>query len=701
MLRIHAKDASPSNVDNIEQILYCKCGKSHTFKGKVARSVVLYTPKTFDTGNGLLSISCPYCNRSYPKCELPHLLKPNEGRLVKVNYVPSSHVNCDGHTIHLLSRERNYAFYDKMAKKLFFYQAFDYIEFNEVTKFSIVYFDNTQWKDEDYLVSASVNDIDKSSITTSNLLDITNLIYINYFFGHTENVKYTGLKEAFSFFKNLEHHIWDIKKIKKIAFVTEMYNSNELIIENTINPLTNEEEEKLYKMEEDEFDGSGMVKLPVEVSVYMESISEIGRLFFAIMSFSNITTILLTKGYIFLDEYLKSKLICNSNVYKTRQATNPSKIMEISTNFTKTGGKKNFNKFNVNDDYLKISNIIFQNIRRPQDVDILYKIYNTKILSKKNIESLFQNFNRDDLYAAFGVFCQPMGNAKLTYKHFKHVLTHKLYVNFPSAKFWEIFIDTINTINQIVISQNIVREYVSSNKKTLSKADMASYKEYLSIKSDDIFEAKTQSKLTKMHDDFSALHAVFQDQSKNALYMEAIKDMDKLLNRNIDDIKFTLIPTAKDVHKEHVTMSHCIHTYISYVIENKYLIINVKDETSNELATMTIIKKDNFSIKQFNSKSEDTVFTFNQLKGYQNSRPTKYMIDKVKEYLKITKVESTSSSDLTPSESHIKKRPEYLSDEDTKRIREQKLNSVITDSNSPLKSDDIASIFKKFKEKIK
>lgn len=678
------------------QMLHCKCGYEHIFNDKIKCSVVLYMRGRLDNGKGLESIQCPKCKRKYPEVEKPHLLEPGKEKLVHVAYKTSKGLNNNGNLIHTITRIRKYAYYDFNSKVFDFKYVNDYIQFNEYTKRSTLFIDNTKWKDEAYLNSQEIpqeipQELKSSNISISHLVDISNLISINKFFGHLSHVEYVGLEEVFLFFKNLDYNIRDIEKIKSIPLIAEIYNSYKIISE-TISDSYGGSKITYYRMLDDGFGQDTLEKTLLSASEYLESLIEIARTFFAIMSFSNITTILLTKDYFFFNEFLKSSLVCNSNVYKNYRATSPNKILEISANFSKSGKIKfPIKKLNENN-YLKISNIIYNHIRRPNDITYILNIFLTKIINKTEIESLFQTYGTEDVYRMFYVFCKNYSNKKikLGIKNIKQVLKYKLDIDYPNKRFWEEYIDTLSVIQQIVDSKKQVAEYIKENQHNISKEDKSFLIDYLKVKSSIIFEVKTQKKLKKMHDELSILHSVFKDSSKNAAYKEAIDNMD-YLNQEINGVNFTIIPSAKEMHVEHNIMSHCVNTYIDRVIELSQIILRVRDSISNERATLSCLRNNG-------------ELTFSQLKGYQNSRATKNLIDTVLEYCKINNIlirkDNNFSLDLQSNKNEEKKMPDYITDEEILLIKRKKLGIKITKHNSPLSTSQANSIIEKFKNQF-
>lgn len=676
-------------------LLVCRCGHQTPFFNSVQKHILQPDQdKIYTDDNGLSSLICEKCSRNYPETMALPVIEPNKGKLFQINYTIES-VQIPNNTItHIIKKERVYAIYRSNFK---LESVFDSIEFNEQTKKSLISIDNRKHLDANYFISAiKVDGLPSETKSIYQDLEISNLNLLNKFFGFLSNIEYSGLSKIFDFLKILDYLIIDIDKIKTIPTIQEIYDSHEVITEEKINSQTGEIETKMFRLVDSGFGDGEKEKVPFVPSVYLDSVKELARLFFSIMSFENITTVLITKGYIFYDKFLQSTFVCDADVYIQHQATNPNKILEISTNYMSCGVRRNISHSSDNDpsvltgSYLKISDTLYDAIRIPSDMDKLLKIFQLKILKKVELELLFQKYSTYDVYTAIGYFTQIQSYQKtyLTFQMVEHSVKYKLWDGYVNNRFWEDFLDTINTINQIIESKEKVREYLITNWKKLSRDERASYHEYLALKEDVIYQAKTPNKLKKLHDDVSILHAVFQDAKKAALYTEAIQDWDKKLNQEINEVSFTVIPSAKEMFVEHTVMNHCIQTYVDKVISKIFIPVRVRDTVSNERATLGItLDKDGMS--------------FNQLKGYDNSRATKFLIDTVLEFCKKNEIKLENSNlifvDLQPDNSKILKMPDYLDDKEAARIRKQKLESRITKANSPLTDTTIKSIMEKFK----
>jgi hypothetical protein len=112
-------------------------------------------------------------------------------------------------------------------------------------------------------------------------------------------------------------------------------------------------------------------------------------------------------------------------------------------------------------------------------------------------------------------------------------------------------------------------------------------------------------------------------------------------------------------------MKHCIYTYLNDIVKGGYLAIRVKDKISKEKATLGIkIEKDKLYVQQ--------------LKGYENSRPTHLLIHHVMEYCKQLDIVIESNhlhrTDIQPNVSLEKRMKNYISKEQAEKMRKKLSN---------------------------
>lgn len=657
MVRNNLKTYSNKNQD--KQELHCKCGEIFRFNGKVKRAIVINSQGTFQDSKSIDIIICPACNRKYPDNEKAIIISPNEGTLLSIKFFRKNYINSKNENIFYLFKERIYAYYND--NKINYASVFDHLCFNETTKQTALFIDNVNFQDVRHLSSKSVN-INNKMLEKNifQILGLTNTTFLIQFFGYSQNIEYIDLEESFQYFLSLEPYMADMDDFKKLDFLKEFYDSYKIYDGEEITSQNDKRKYK-YRLIPDSYGFGSVEQVELNVGEYLEIILEISKIFCCTTNFSNITTIFLTKGWNFYNKFINGDFICNSNVYKKEKSTYPTKIIETSINYTHEG-KMRITKNIKNVERLRISPILYENISENKDMKYLFDFNNLGLITKTQLESLFQKFPAENIYGAFAILCESNNTSiNLNLRHIEHIIKYKLWDGYRDNAFLLEYLDTVKTAGLIVEYQGKVAEFVTKNRNHLSESELKSYENYLKTKENIIFEAKTSRQLKTMHDTLSSLYAIFQDAEEAEKYMQIVRPLSNLMNDMIDEIEFTVIPSAMELHKEHLVLGHCIQTYLKQINSGKYLAIHVQDTISNERATMGLLRDGN-------------TFCFEQLKGYKNSRATKYMINKVKEYLSKHKIsQGTFYNDLNPSPTSEIKMSDYLSAEEVEKIKKQKL----------------------------
>ncbi len=664
---------------NHRQKFYCQCGYNFEFQGKIKRSVAYphENAREYGHANELEIIQCPQCQLKYPKDLKVHLLEVDIPKLITIEFKCKESNN----SIHLI-KNRIYIKYNSVEDKLENIIITDGLFLTKNTKLISLIFDNSDLQDESYNASCKLPIMENNK--NYHELELANLHYINQFFGYKRNIEYSNLEEAFLFLLKLEPFVNELDIIKNIKHIQVFYNSHKIYSEKKTIGQTNIETEEFYQFCDNGFEEGIIEKVPLVYGEYLESLAELSRLYCAIINFSHITTILLTKGHVFLDEFLKSKMVHSTSEYIYQAATYPVKIMEVSLNETLLE-----ENISVELTDFKLSNIIYKHIRTPEDLELLLKVFKTKFLSKIDIENLFQLYPADDVYEVFFILTRLESDLKINIKHVRHLLNHKYYNDFLNDSFIENYSDTLKSLDQILENQQKVRDYLKVKKNKLSKEMIKSFNEYLSIRESTFFEIRTAKELKRKHDDLSIIHAIFVDTEKSDAFIKALEGYE-YLNTELNNITFNIISTVHEIHREHLVMDHCIQVYIDRVLSNIFIPVRVYDKISRERATLGITIDKNKLI-------------FNQLKGFENSRATKFLIDTVLEYCKKNNISINSNQtffvDLQSDISEEKKMPDYLSNEEVERIRNLSVDKQITKENAGISAQQAQAIIERFKNK--
>lgn len=625
-------DTRNTNCNEDNQVLFCECGHSMNFNSKIKRSIIKNFNELVEGEEIIEKIVCPVCKKSFDDYNKICLLSPDKEEVYNIQYSFKEVIKSKSKIFYLYKTSEHVVF-SAIENRLVFREETDFIEFDEKTKeasLNISKYDIEKKYIDGETDSLKSVDIVEAELKNGNSektfikLTIRNIVCLESFFTYFEFVNYVGLQDAFEFFNKINKHVSDLEKLKKESFINFMFENYKIETVDNKNGTC-----EFYQYLPSGFDDGKFVRKKLNVGNYLKNLENISKLFFSIVSFPNLTTVFLTKDYKFLKDFTHSNYMCDSKIYKEKSATFPIKIIEISMNYDKNGNLKEKNKGR----YFKISNIIYKNINTPSDINIIYEIYAKNVLEKQELETLFLKYENNRLYKVFRQLTKSLRNEIiLSYKHICHILDNKLddFVD----EFLTTYVDTINVLD------------------------------LLGINNDEIFKIKSFKELSNMHNDYTAKYNVVKDKEKSRFYENAIKTFEEL-NIVVDDVKFTVMPTVEELNKEGVRMHHCIYTYLERICERKYLAVNVQHIISNERATMGLIRNQN-------------KLTFEQLKGYQNSRATSELILAVINFCRKNDIECSSNmSDLNPNNSLIKRMSDYLTDEEVvkkrKKIEEERL----------------------------
>jgi len=619
-----------------KQKFFCQCGYSELYNSKIKRTLVKNIDDLRDGNESVAEVTCPSCKKVYNDLNKVCLLSPNVEELFAVKYYSKTNKNSKREEVLTLYKLKHFVEYNSEDKNLHFREDIDFIRFNTKTKESTIFLTPPNGNDDDLTVSTgSQKEFENKDIKCSSLT-LSNASLIGPFFKYFESVNYVGLQDAFLFLNGLDRHVSDLDVVQKEEFINFVYKHYKII------EKKNQKGESQYFQElPSGFEDGEIEVVRLNTGDYLRNMEELCRLFFSILSFPNITTVFITKGFKFLNNLLQSNKICNPCVYRNKQATSPTRIIEISTNFDRIGisvndtKSKNQDVFTDRDrpngrkdKYLKISKILYKNIDNPNDMDLLLEIYSMGQFSKQELETLFQKFETKRLYKLFGRLVKSHQNdIDLEFRHMIHILNYRL--------------------------DDLKSEFLTNYMDTIRMIDL------LELETKTIFRVRTANELKEMHDDYTSRYNAVKDKKQAEFYKKAVAEFGHL-NVVVDDVEFTVLSTIETLNKEGLTVGHCIYSYLKRVCERQYLAIHVEHTLSNERAT-----------GGFNRSGKS--LKFEQLKGYQNSRATAEMIGAVIKFCSINKIScSNGSSDLQPNRSYEKKMSDHVSDKEVEKIREER-----------------------------
>lgn len=622
------------------QRLYCKCGSSKELKNKARRLVVKKHDTTVEDKHSVESIKCDKCGSVYDQNNRVFLLVPDEDEIYKISFK----IEEKGDIITLL-REKTFARYDSSSDKLNdSIVRTDHIKFDRKSKSATIFLSKpTLDKTMAQQKQSDANDVNEE-------IGLSKVQRLEHFFMFYDFASYVGLTNIFNFFNKIDEVVSDLDQIKKmVPTINYTYNNRDLFEE--INEKTGE---MITFTRSDSDYGDGKKKITkLNVGGYLSRFVDLSKYFLCVADFPSITTVLLTKGASFFKDFMHSKNILNSVIYKKFEATSPTRIIEVSMNYDSTGvlkgndsdtktsesNKKITKKVEVevsdeNPNYLRVSPLIYKNILSPSDMELLLSIYRKKYVSKTDIETLFQNYDPARIYKFYRNLDKQRfdDSIRFTLRNIKHILDRNLddVQKGQNSDYLHLYTDTLRTMDLLELPDNY------------------------------IFKIKENKELKEVHDDLAARYGAIKDAKKAEFYKKATKEIEKI-NTVIGDIKFQVVPTLEDLNKEGMMMGHCVYTYLDRVVNKNYVAVHVQHIISNERATLGLMR---------NGSSLE----FDQLKGYQNSRASREMIEAVLEFLELNKIKNSSSrnSDLSPSPSGQKRMHDYLSTEEVEEFRKKR-----------------------------
>lgn len=613
------------------QRLYCKCGGVKELKHKARRLLVKKHDTTVEDKHSIDSVTCDKCKTVYNKSNKVFLLVPDEDELYKVTF------RCEESAKTLtLYREKTFGRYESATGKLnHTILRTDTITFDKGSRSSKVFLSKPALDK----TMAQQKQTDSSDVSEE--VGLRRINRLEHFFQFYDFASYFGLEEIYNFFTKLSPFVSDVEEIKKLNTKIKYSFKNYEIVEKEV------DSETVHYMNEDSGYGDGKKVLrKLNVGGYLSRYVEVAKIFLCVADLPSITTVLLTKGEKFFTEFLHSKNILGAKVYKKFEATSPVKIMEVSLNYDNNGSLRETEKSafgtkskpaasgEENENYLKLSPLLYKNIGKPTDMDTLLAIYRKRLVSKADLELLFSTYDSERVYKFLGNLEKQRAAdpKKFTLRHIKHIFDYSIDdMQKGGTDYLHLYLDTMNTMDLLELPGSYIFKHVKSN-----------------------------AELKPIHDDLAARFNAIKDQAKAKLYQKAASELAHM-NTTIGDVSFHVVPTLEDLNKEGMTMGHCVYTYLDRVVNKSYVAVHVQHIISNERATLGLVRNGN-------------ALGFDQLKGYQNSRATREMIEATQEFLDNNKIKTSggSSGDLSPNTGYTKRMHDYLSDEQVAEIRRKR-----------------------------
>lgn len=646
--------------NDFSQILFCKCGNKQKSNLTVRRTILKNLENLYEDKHCLDKIKCSNCKNVYDVDNNIYGIKLGQIILVEVSFQRET-LEMKDKTIFSLKKNKKYYYFDSKNEEIKSKNIVDSIIYDSENKSISCFIDeislNSDLENENQ--SNQINFFINKNQKGFKFFHLNDNEFLNSFYEFNEFVNYLNLEECYLFIDKLLSNSYDYECLNSERFINNFKISSKIYDEQIDTNL------EKFIFQKDLFGTGKLIFKRLNVGDYLNKLIKFSEIAFVFITYPPISSLYKMKSLDFVYNGFKNGFFCDENVLHQHKATNASKIIEIccKSYFLEQNKKYKF-KENINDNKscdldegLKISPILLKKINDTDDSLVLYKFYEKNILSKQEIEGLFNKYDGQDIILLFSnlVVGVNLREVRLTLKHFNHILKNKFYED-NRDEWLSIYYDTINSLKLIV-------ELI--NNKQFKEKEKLKYKNLVKLSENKLFETKSFIKLKELHDEMFAIYRALEDEGKDLLFKNVVKKY-KNLNQEINFFSFKVIPNLKELSKEGLVMKHCIYTYLNDITKGGYLAIKVKDLISNEKATLglKIIGKNLF---------------IQQLKGYENSRATELLIGTVIEFCNNNDIKIDNSIlhnvDIQPNPSLEKRMKDYLDKKTSFEKRKKIINN--------------------------
>jgi hypothetical protein len=646
-----------------EQRLFCRCGHKQKVKAGIKRILLRNAESVYEDKYDVESIRCERCGEDFSVLNNLLGIKQGHNILAEISF-ESENLEVRGKVISSLKRNRKYFHYVESDDSLANFVVTDIISFDSANRQVSIFTDSTDMKNGGFsgnlLTSSSANPVLGQTNTTKNskmeVFDLSKPKLLDSFFSYDGSVTYLNLEVAFDYIDRLISDGYDYDSLYTEKFLSD-FRVSKHVIEEEVNGKTFK-----YVMKKDMFGSGSLLKKKLDAGDYVNRLQKFSEICFVFTSFPSISTLYKLKGLGFIHDAYKGGYLAPQNVLDYQRATNSMKIIEVCCrhHFRNPDAHQNIfldkvakseRQEGLPDDEFRISPLMFKAIREPEDAMVIYRFHKKALLSKTEMESLFQRFDSEDVILVMSrlVSGTNMRNVKLDMRHLNHILKNRLFED--QAHDWlGIYYDTINSLKLIVDIINARKEQGKS---------ISGLGKLMRISDEKLFEIKNYQKLKILHDEMTAVYRAMEDEGKDLKYRSVVKQY-STMNSKVNMFDFKVIPNLNELSKEGLVMHHCIYTYLNDIASGNYLAVRVKDLISKERATMGL-------------KVEGGKPHLQQLKGYYNSRPTALLIETVLAYCESMGIDIQSqylhTSDIQPNPSLEKRMREYLEPVEASKLR--------------------------------
>lgn len=657
---VETKSKNELKKNDSSQILFCKCGNKQKSNLTVRRTILKNSENLFEDKHCLDKIKCSNCQNVYDIDNNIYGIKLGQIILVEVSFQRET-LEMKNKKIYSLKKNKKYYYFDVKNEEIKSKTIIDSIIYDSESKIISCYIDEITLSTdlENEKKNNQINFFLNGNQKGFKFFHLNDNEFVNSFFEFNEFINYCNLEECYFFIDELLSNSFDYECLNSEKFINNFRISSKIHDEQIDNKI----EKFIYQ--KDLFGTGKLIKKKLNIGDYLNKLIKFSEIAFVFITYPPISSLYKMKSLDFVYDGFKHGFFCDENILNQYNATNASKILEIScksyyleqNNKFKLNDYSNRKQLNDFDDGFKLSPILLKKINDTDDALVLHKFYEKNILTKQEIEGLFNKYDGQDIILLFSnlVIGVNLREVRLTLKHFNHILKNKFYED-NRDEWLSIYYDTINSLKLIV-------ELI--NNKQFKEKEKLKYKNLVKLSENKLFETKSFIKLKELHDEMFAIYRALEDEGKDLLFKNVVKKY-KNLNQEINFFSFKVIPNLKELSKEGLVMKHCIYTYLNDITKGGYLAIKVKDLISNEKATLGL-------------KIKDKNLYIQQLKGYENSRATELLIGTVIEFCNKNDIKIDNSIlhnvDIQPNPSLEKRMKDYLDKKTSLEKRKKIINN--------------------------
>lgn len=628
-----------------EQRLFCECGHSQNINTKIKRNILRKNENEYEDKYRLQDIFCKSCGKKTDLRNGVITLRKGKSVLGEISFEKKAYV-LRGNTIRVLSKSKRFYWFDQDLDKIM-----------SVSIQDLLIYDSKR----DRLSLFVKSEKNSPPLTEFSYFNLSDKNFFGSFFMFKENVAYSNVSSCHEFLSEIMNMTYDRDFLGADPFFSNFEISSQIKTEER------DGETIFYTLSKHPFVEGEYIKRKLDLGDYLYKLKKMSEIIFIFKMFPPISSLAKLKGLKFVHSAYLDGFFANRECLYGNKATNPHKIVELCADtFLKEpihnqlngaeerGKESGFRCFVAGSRFF--SSGILKFMKTHQDALVSYKFFKGMTIEKKDIHALFIKYNPDDVIKLMSnIITNPnIRNIKLETKHLNHILKNRLMED-DSSNWLGFYYDTINMIKLI---HQIIKE--KENKDIKNKKN----KKLFRFSDEKLFEINGFEKLKSTHDEMFAMYQALENEEKDDAFRSVARSY-KFLNQELDLFRFAVIPNLKELSKEGLLMKHCIYTYLNDIVQGDYIAIRVKDLISGEKATV--------GIKIIFQK-----LYLQQIKGYENSRATKELIDCVLNYCQKNNIfvnsEYVHRSDIQPKEELEKRMKNYLDKEKSLIIRRKELD---------------------------